>query len=392
MYTPYGTPIKDRQKSRDLRNDFVYDKNGLRRFHGAFEGGWSAGYYNTVGSKEGWTPRQWNSNKEGQKATNTVEDYVDDEDDHAGEKHVEIENVGPEILAKWSDTKNTTKNAFEVLPETQKVYLGPGGIGYDSRLVVGGGLKDLEAQNGHNNNKRLTMGSVSTATSMTPGAGKKRPLVLQDEDDEELYPVTKTLPKLRKESGDTGMTKSLVTKHKFLTAKQRRGVANTNSGSGNSGNNSAKVSKPSRTSATCSDGKLPLPNFIVVHLQNPVFKQYGLDSTPVSESALQTQVRNQVDSFLDSLHLSLAANPYKSKLDSKFQLAGSAAQGPKQTAERTVVVDWEPSRLLCKRMGISYDKVRAGEGETKVEKGGGFGREKIEKLRGLFRDQRSVDR
>lgn len=31
----------------------VTDEEGRRRFHGAFTGGFSAGYYNTVGSKEG---------------------------------------------------------------------------------------------------------------------------------------------------------------------------------------------------------------------------------------------------------------------------------------------------------------------------------------------------
>ena len=31
----------------------VRDEQGLKRFHGAFKGGWSAGYFNTVGSKEG---------------------------------------------------------------------------------------------------------------------------------------------------------------------------------------------------------------------------------------------------------------------------------------------------------------------------------------------------
>lgn len=82
MYTPYGTPVKNRNQGKGLRNDFAYDKNGLRRFHGAFEGGWSAGYYNTVGSQEGWTPRQWSSSKDSERATNTIEDYVDDEDDH----------------------------------------------------------------------------------------------------------------------------------------------------------------------------------------------------------------------------------------------------------------------------------------------------------------------
>ncbi|GBG34551.1 G patch domain-containing protein 1-like [Hondaea fermentalgiana] len=32
----------------------VYDAQGRRRLHGAFTGGFSAGYYNTVGSAEGW--------------------------------------------------------------------------------------------------------------------------------------------------------------------------------------------------------------------------------------------------------------------------------------------------------------------------------------------------
>jgi len=31
----------------------VRDDEGRRRFHGAFTGGFSAGYYNSVGSKEG---------------------------------------------------------------------------------------------------------------------------------------------------------------------------------------------------------------------------------------------------------------------------------------------------------------------------------------------------
>lgn len=31
----------------------VKDENGRRRFHGAFTGGFSAGYWNTVGSKDG---------------------------------------------------------------------------------------------------------------------------------------------------------------------------------------------------------------------------------------------------------------------------------------------------------------------------------------------------
>ncbi|WJX90160.1 hypothetical protein P8452_72087 [Trifolium repens] len=41
----------------------VRDDEGRRRFHGAFTGGYSAGYYNTVGSKEGWAPQTFVSSR-----------------------------------------------------------------------------------------------------------------------------------------------------------------------------------------------------------------------------------------------------------------------------------------------------------------------------------------
>ncbi|KAI6675570.1 hypothetical protein NL676_003476 [Syzygium grande] len=41
----------------------VRDEEGRRRFHGAFTGGFSAGYYNTVGTKEGWAPQTFTSSR-----------------------------------------------------------------------------------------------------------------------------------------------------------------------------------------------------------------------------------------------------------------------------------------------------------------------------------------
>lgn len=58
------------------------DAQGRRRFHGAFTGGFSAGFFNTVGSLEGWTPAEFKSSR-GDKAeskTQRPEDYMDDED------------------------------------------------------------------------------------------------------------------------------------------------------------------------------------------------------------------------------------------------------------------------------------------------------------------------
>ncbi|KAK3820017.1 MAG: hypothetical protein J3Q66DRAFT_165653 [Benniella sp.] len=60
----------------------VRDEQGRRRFHGAFTGGYSAGYYNTVGSKEGWTPSEFVSSrdKRSERKVMKPEDFMDEED------------------------------------------------------------------------------------------------------------------------------------------------------------------------------------------------------------------------------------------------------------------------------------------------------------------------
>jgi len=94
-YVLFGTPLPPLDP--DVRDDGSYvpiwkqevrDERGRKRLHGAFTGGWSAGYFNTVGSKEGWTPSTFVSsrsnrhNKAGDKASQQqrIEDFMDDED------------------------------------------------------------------------------------------------------------------------------------------------------------------------------------------------------------------------------------------------------------------------------------------------------------------------
>lgn len=66
-----------------MQDQIATDEQGRRRFHGAFTGGFSAGYWNTVGSKEGWTPQSFKSSRT-EKATENLtqkpEDFMDDED------------------------------------------------------------------------------------------------------------------------------------------------------------------------------------------------------------------------------------------------------------------------------------------------------------------------
>ncbi|MEQ2274401.1 G patch domain-containing protein 1, partial [Xenotaenia resolanae] len=73
-------PLK---KPVPLHEQTVKDEKGrYERFHGAFTGGFSAGYFNTVGSKEGWTPSTFVSSRQ-QKADKhhaRPEDFMDEED------------------------------------------------------------------------------------------------------------------------------------------------------------------------------------------------------------------------------------------------------------------------------------------------------------------------
>lgn len=91
-YVTYGTPLPPLDP--DTRDDGSYvpvwkqevtDEQGRKRLHGAFTGGFSAGYFNTVGSKEGWTPSQFISSRANRKKDAPVvqqkpEDFMDEED------------------------------------------------------------------------------------------------------------------------------------------------------------------------------------------------------------------------------------------------------------------------------------------------------------------------
>lgn len=83
-----GTPLPPLEKSKDtgefvpLWKQDVRDEKGRRRLHGAFTGGFSAGYFNTVGSKEGWAPATFVSSRteRAKKKAARPEDFMDEED------------------------------------------------------------------------------------------------------------------------------------------------------------------------------------------------------------------------------------------------------------------------------------------------------------------------
>jgi hypothetical protein len=89
-------PVRSRAEQRMRQNDpnrqakfqhmheqAVHDEQGRRRFHGAFTGGFSAGYYNTAGSEAGWAPSEWKSSREARnqdRPAQKPEDFMDEED------------------------------------------------------------------------------------------------------------------------------------------------------------------------------------------------------------------------------------------------------------------------------------------------------------------------
>ncbi|KAL6703205.1 hypothetical protein ACN47E_010134 [Coniothyrium glycines] len=77
----------------------VTDERGRRRLHGAFTGGFSAGYFNTVGSKEGWTPKAFVSSRahrikdQANGQIQRAEDFMDDEDRAAAAETRQLETA-----------------------------------------------------------------------------------------------------------------------------------------------------------------------------------------------------------------------------------------------------------------------------------------------------------
>ncbi|XP_076764140.1 G patch domain-containing protein 1 [Xylocopa sonorina] len=88
-YVAFGAPLEPidednvpRKKPMTIEDQYAYDVQGRRRFHGAFTGGFSAGYFNTVGTRDGWRPQQFKSSRssKAEGITQRPEDFMDEED------------------------------------------------------------------------------------------------------------------------------------------------------------------------------------------------------------------------------------------------------------------------------------------------------------------------
>ncbi|CAH8442363.1 unnamed protein product [Schistosoma rodhaini] len=101
-FVAYGDPFSDDEDEQSrfrglalgkrkaipsaYENRVLNEKGRPMRFHGAFTGGFSAGYFNSVGSKEGFKPKSFHSSRKNrqrdldEKFSQHPEDFMDDED------------------------------------------------------------------------------------------------------------------------------------------------------------------------------------------------------------------------------------------------------------------------------------------------------------------------
>jgi len=131
-------PVALSSGKRRRREGEIYDKEGRRRLHGAFTGGFSAGYFNTVGSEEGWqsqgafVSRRSDKNLGATKARSVmqqrVEDFMDEEDDDFLGKQMRstgsydvLKTVGPTQHEPRSLFGIEEELAMRIVPMTESV-------------------------------------------------------------------------------------------------------------------------------------------------------------------------------------------------------------------------------------------------------------------------------
>ncbi|KAL1271248.1 hypothetical protein QQF64_030264 [Cirrhinus molitorella] len=128
-FVNYGTPLEPLEEDEPIRKPVpvheqtVKDEKGrYKRFHGAFTGGFSAGYFNTVGSKEGWTPSTFVSSRQQKAERQNVrpEDFMDEEDfgEHgiAPQEIVTTEDFASERKDQLKDKARAVSSLAALIP------------------------------------------------------------------------------------------------------------------------------------------------------------------------------------------------------------------------------------------------------------------------------------
>ncbi|CAN6638274.1 hypothetical protein TRVA0_017S00210 [Trichomonascus vanleenenianus] len=210
MFVAYGTPLESSQKKQ------------TDRLHGAFTGGFSAGYYNSVGSKEGWAPSSYVVTRDSKqiRPASTVEDFMDEEDRADYEDRVVL-SYAPEYNPEYAPpAESAVQRTFQSSLET---------AGF--KLLQSMGWKEGQGI-GPATEKSIDVGGKRQVVQLAPRGGssgvkrsatikkdtRKRPMNLSiaddlDEDDEDDSMFVK-----RSKTALTGVKKKIQPKVKFVGA------------------------------------------------------------------------------------------------------------------------------------------------------------------------------
>ncbi|KAL7750811.1 hypothetical protein RI367_003768 [Sorochytrium milnesiophthora] len=116
----------------------VRDEQGRKRLHGAFKGGFSAGYFNTVGSKEGWQPATFQSSRSQRtdKKQMRPEDFMDEEDIEDARENTRIASKsGFNEFGSAADGQTASSSAG-LLADLSDVFVLPAKESYGVKLLT----------------------------------------------------------------------------------------------------------------------------------------------------------------------------------------------------------------------------------------------------------------
>ncbi|GAA5836226.1 hypothetical protein JCM11251_007400 [Rhodosporidiobolus azoricus] len=126
---------KDKNEFKPQWEQEVYDEQGRRRFHGAFTGGFSAGYFNSVGSKEGWTPSTFKSSRSNRVGGQGGKSVAD-----AAKAFMDEEDLAELASSRTLETNNAYSSSSRSGPPHPQVPGGGAKADYDPLLGLFGGL------------------------------------------------------------------------------------------------------------------------------------------------------------------------------------------------------------------------------------------------------------
>ena len=146
--------------TKKLKADTIQDEQGRLRFHGAFTGGFSAGFYNTVGSVEGFKPTAFVSSRSNRANVQrqTARDLVDDDDGIIGG------HLSTKLDAKRAD--GLARHSGSVIPgPIPSELIVPSAISMGKKLLAKMGWKEGQGVGPRVKSKQPTKATTSSSSS-----------------------------------------------------------------------------------------------------------------------------------------------------------------------------------------------------------------------------------